>query len=60
MEELRNQLLAAMTDMMMPGKKGSRDLDALSSQSRPYDDQDLIVIGNESTSGHSWGGTQRV
>ncbi|KAL2297651.1 hypothetical protein Nmel_016204 [Mimus melanotis] len=49
MEELRNQLLAAMTDMMTQGKKGSRDLDALSSQSRPYDDQDLIVIGNEIT-----------
>ncbi|KAM7035381.1 uncharacterized protein M8220_010551 isoform 2-T2 [Acridotheres tristis] len=48
MEDLRNQLLAAVMDMMQ-SKKGSRDLDALSGHSRPYDDEELIVIGNEIT-----------
>ncbi|XP_005056010.1 PREDICTED: uncharacterized protein LOC101819108 [Ficedula albicollis] len=46
-DELRNQLLSTMTEMLQ-GKKGSRDVDTLSVQSRPLDD-DLIVIGNEIT-----------
>ncbi|XP_032932285.1 uncharacterized protein LOC117005112 isoform X2 [Catharus ustulatus] len=48
MENLRNQLLSAMTEMIQTKKGiGTRELDALSTHSRPLDDEDLIVIGNE-------------
>lgn len=43
-----------MTEMLQSKKGiGTRELDALSTHSRPLDDEDLIVIGNESTSGHT-------
>ncbi|XP_056361849.1 uncharacterized protein LOC130260443 [Oenanthe melanoleuca] len=48
MDELRTQLLSSMAEMLQ-NKKGSRDADTLSGLSRPLDDEDLIVIGNEIT-----------